>query len=74
VSCGQEPQETIVAIVRRNHFRLQKRLNFERIPLTAEVTVCVHGGSAIFERSYPPSVSSVRSATRSGFRTEGVRK
>jgi hypothetical protein len=47
VKCGKERKETIVAIARRNHFRLQKRLNFERIPLTAEVTVCVHGGSAI---------------------------
>jgi hypothetical protein len=31
---------------RANHFRLQNSLLFERIPLTAEVTVCVRGGSA----------------------------
>ena len=29
---------------RTNHFRLQKREIFERIPLTAEVKVCVRGG------------------------------
>ena len=47
VKCGKERKETIVAIARRNHFRLQKRLNFERIPLTAEVTVCVRGGPVL---------------------------
>ena len=30
-----------------NHLRLQNSQLFERIPLTAEVTVCVRGGSAL---------------------------
>jgi hypothetical protein len=43
--------ETIVAITRKNRFRLQKQFIFERIPLTAEVTACVRGGS-VLDRPY----------------------
>ena len=44
---GPPTVEVTIADACKNHFRLQNRVFFERIPLTAEVSVCVRGGSAL---------------------------
>jgi len=40
-------QRTMKEIARTKSFRLQNREFLERIPLTAEVTVCVPGGPVL---------------------------
>jgi hypothetical protein len=66
-------RESFVPALDSNRFRLQNQLLFERISVTAEVTVCVHGLGR-YDCPKSPAVSSVRSATRGGFRIEGVRR
>jgi hypothetical protein len=43
----QSINELVIEARRTNHFRLQNWEIFERIPLTAEVTVCVRGGPVL---------------------------
>jgi hypothetical protein len=64
--------ETNVAIGRKNRFRLQKQYIFERIPLTAEVTACVRGGS-VFDRPYSRSLQCAPQLAV-GFEIEEVRR